>query len=122
MQRRAEKIWKNKGFQKPENGRRVAVVGAGPCGLTASYYLKKCGHDVTLYEKRKRPGGYLTNGIPAFRLPQEDVQAEIDEILSTGIVLRCGEKVTDFAFLKEKYDAVLIAAGKFEIHLLFFRF
>lgn len=103
--------WKEKGFQKPDSGKRVAVVGSGPCGLTAAYYLRKLGHDVTVLEKREQLGGPMTSGIPGYRLPLEGVNAEIQHILDTGVKAECNREVSDVAALKKEYDAVLVAAG-----------
>ena len=106
-----EQAWKDKGFMKPRTGRRVAVVGSGPCGLTAAYYLNKLGHDVTVYEKRPQLGGPMTSGIPAYRLPIEGVNAEIDYIIDSGVKYEVNHEVSDVAALKKDYDAVLVAVG-----------
>lgn len=106
-----EKAWKNKGFHKERTGKRVAVVGSGPCGLTAAYYLNKLGHDVTVFEKKPQLGGPLTSGIPAYRLPLKGVQEEIDYILSTGVNAQTNHEIRDVAALKKDYDAVLVAVG-----------
>ncbi len=106
-----EQAWKNKGFRKPRTGKRVAVVGSGPCGLTAAYYLNKLGHDVTVLEKRPQLGGPMTSGIPAYRLPLEGVQSEIDYIINSGVSYEVNHEVTDVAALKKDYDAVLVAVG-----------
>ena len=81
----AEQTWKSRGFCKPRSGKRIAVVGSGPCGLTAAYYLNKLGHDVTVFEKRPQLGGPMTSGIPAYRLPLDGVMAEIQYILDSGV-------------------------------------
>lgn len=106
-----EQAWKAKGFTKERTGKRVAVVGSGPCGLTAAYYLNKLGHDVTVLEKRPQLGGPMTSGIPAYRLPLEDVMAEIQYILDSGVKAEVNCTVTDVAALKKDYDAVLVAVG-----------
>lgn len=103
--------WKANGFQKERTGKRVAVVGSGPCGLTAAYYLNKLGHDVTVLEKRPQLGGPMTSGIPAYRLPIEGVQQEIDYIISSGVNYEVNREVTDVVALKADYDAVLVAVG-----------
>ena len=66
-------------------GKRVAVIGGGPAGLSCAYYLAVMGHKVTIFEQRRRLGGMLRYGIPSYRLPRERLQAEIDWILSAGI-------------------------------------
>ena len=106
-----EQAWKAKGFMKERTGKRVAVVGSGPCGLTAAYYLNKLGHDVTVLEKRPQLGGPMTSGIPAYRLPLEDVMAEIQYILDSGVKAEVNCEVSDVAELKKNYDAVLVAVG-----------
>jgi len=106
-----EQAWKAKGFMKERTGKRVAVVGSGPCGLTAAYYLNKLGHDVTVLEKRPQLGGPMTSGIPAYRLPLEDVMEEIQYILDSGVKAEVNCTVTDVAALKKDYDAVLVAVG-----------
>ena len=106
-----EQAWKAKGFMKERTGKRVAVVGSGPCGLTAAYYRNKLGHDVTVLEKRPQLGGPMTSGIPAYRLPLEDVMAEIQYILDSGVKAEVNCEVSDVAELKKNYDAVLVAVG-----------
>ena len=106
-----EQAWKGKGFRKPRTGKRVAVVGSGPCGLTAAYYLNKLGHEVTVLEKRPQLGGPMTSGIPAYRLPLEGVQAEIQYIIDSGVKYEVSREVSDAAALRADYDAVLVAVG-----------
>lgn len=98
----------------PSTGKRVAVVGAGPGGLSTAYYLSLMGHGVTVYEKQPYLGGMLRYGIPSYRLPRERLQDDIDAILSTGVQVKTGVDVgRDVAIsdLTEKYDAVYIAIG-----------
>ena len=71
-------------------GKRIAVVGGGPSGLTAAYYLQLMGHSVTVFEQRDRLGGMLRYGIPDYRLPPEVLQKDIDYILNTGVEVRTG--------------------------------
>lgn len=95
-------------------GKRVAVVGAGPGGLSAAYYLSLMGHSVTVYEKQPLPGGMLRYGIPSYRLPREKLQQDIDAILSAGAELKTGVEVgrsLPIADLTRTYDAVYIAIG-----------
>lgn len=106
-----EQAWKSKGFQKARTGRRVAVIGSGPCGLTAAYYLNKLGHDVTVLEKRPQLGGPMTSGIPGYRLPLEGVMAEIQYIIDSGVTYEVNREVADAAALRRDYDAVLVAVG-----------
>ncbi len=103
--------WKARGFQKPDTGKKVAVIGAGPAGLTAAYYLRKLGHDVTVYEAMPEAGGMLRYGIPEYRMPAEVLKKDVDNILSVGVKLVCNERVTDIAALEKENDAVLVTVG-----------
>lgn len=109
-----------KGFEIPERapstGRRVAIIGAGPAGLTAAADLAKLGHEVTIFEALHLPGGVLVYGIPEFRLPKSIVQAEVEYVQKLGVDLRLGYMIgrtyTIPELLKDKgYDAVFIATG-----------
>ncbi len=95
-------------------GKRVAVIGGGPGGLSAAYYLSLMGHEVVVYEKRKKLGGMLRYGIPAYRLPREKLDAEIASILSVGIKVHTevdvGTEIT-FDALQKQYDALYISIG-----------
>jgi sulfite reductase beta subunit-like hemoprotein/NADPH-dependent glutamate synthase beta subunit-like oxidoreductase len=94
-------------------GKKVAIVGGGPAGLTAARELKRLGHEVILFEREKTLGGQMAWGIPAFRLPREVVQEEVGAIVDGGIEVRLGEHVdrARLSALVEEYDAVLVAAG-----------
>ena len=98
----------------PSTGKRVAIVGAGPAGLAAAYYLAKNGHHCTLFDAHALPGGMLRYGIPANRLPKDALDAEIDAIRLLGARFRMGERWgEDFtlAGLREQHDAVFVAVG-----------
>jgi glutamate synthase (NADPH/NADH) small chain len=100
----------------PPTGKRVAVVGAGPAGLTVAGDLVRIGHDVTIFEALHEPGGVLMYGIPEFRLPKEIVRAEVDYIRKLGAKLECnvvvGKSVTvDELLSEERFDAVFIGSG-----------
>jgi NADPH-dependent glutamate synthase beta subunit-like oxidoreductase/NAD-dependent dihydropyrimidine dehydrogenase PreA subunit len=93
-------------------GREVAIVGSGPCGLTAGYYLALQGHAVTVFEALGQSGGMLRFGIPAYRLPDDVVDADIHLIERAGVKIRTGTRVASAeALLSQGFDAVLIASG-----------
>lgn len=96
-------------------GKKVAVVGGGPSGLSCAYFLQLMGHDVTVYESHKKLGGMLVYGIPAYRLPRERLQEDIDCILSTGVKAvmetRIGDGDLTMDVLRKEYDAVYISIG-----------
>ena len=95
-------------------GKRVAVVGGGPSGLTCAYYLSIMGHAVTVFEQRKRPGGMLRYGIPSYRLPREALDREIEGMLKAGFEIKTGVSVgkdISFEALRGQYDAVYLAIG-----------
>jgi NADH-quinone oxidoreductase subunit F len=94
--------------------RRVAVVGAGPAGLSAAYFLRRLGHDVTVYEAMADPGGMLRYGVPSYRLPREELERDIARLTAMGIGIVCGTAV-DSTFsiprLRAAYDAVFVGTG-----------
>ena len=95
-------------------GKTVAVVGGGPSGLTAAYYLTLMGHKVTVYDMHKKLGGMMRYGIPSYRYPREKLDGEIASILSLGIEVHTETKIgVDISFdeLKKNYDAVYVAIG-----------
>ena len=101
----------------PSTGKRVAIIGGGPSGLSAAYYLQLMGHQCTVFEQRKHLGGMLRYGIPSYRLPREKLQEDIDCILSTGVEARLetrvgrGEGNISMESLRREYDAVFISIG-----------
>lgn len=112
VERDAERTWNARRSIKPGTGKTVAVIGAGPCGLTAAHYLRKQGHTVTIFERQDKPGGMLSYGIPSYRLPNDLLEEEITDMISVGVSLQTGKEITNAADLKAKgYDAVLIAVG-----------
>jgi NADPH-dependent glutamate synthase beta subunit-like oxidoreductase len=98
----------------PSTGKKTAVIGGGPAGLSAAYYLARMGHDVTVYEKRERLGGMLRYGIPVYRLPDKYLDYDINAILATGVKTAMGKNIgTDITLdeLRSQFDAVLITIG-----------
>ncbi|MCF6465307.1 NAD(P)-binding protein [Clostridium sp. Cult2] len=98
----------------PSTGKKVAIVGGGPSGLSAAYYLSIMGHDVEIFEQRQKLGGMLRYGIPSYRLPRDILDKEIETILSTGIKAHTGViigKDLSTKDLKERFDAIYIAIG-----------
>ncbi len=96
-------------------GHKVAVVGAGPAGLTVAGEMAKLGHDVTIFEALHKPGGVLVYGIPEFRLPKSIVQVECDYVMKLGVKFRMsyvvGQLGTLDSLLKDGYGAVFVATG-----------
>ena len=95
-----------------KNGKRVALVGAGPSALTVANDLLPLGYDVTIFEKLAQPGGLMRTNIPSFRLPAEVLDEEIDYILSMGADVRYNSPVTSLdALLRDGYDAIFVGSG-----------
>lgn len=104
--------WKSRSRHAAPTDKKVAVIGAGPAGLTAAYYLAKKGHSVTLFEENEKAGGQCRYGIPSYRLPDAVLDKEIDDILSEGIELITGNKCeVPKELLQKGYDAVLVSVG-----------
>lgn len=97
-----------------ENGQRVAIIGAGPGGLSAAYYLRKRGYQVVVFEAKQKAGGMLRYGVPAYRLPDDQLDKDCDYIISLGIEVkyntRVGKDIT-FETLVEEYAAVFVGIG-----------
>ena len=95
-------------------GKKVAIIGGGPAGLNAAYYLRLAGHDVTIYEAMPEMGGMLRYGIPEYRLPKAVLASEVELIAKTGVIMKNNVRIgKDISFeeLKDSNDAVLIAIG-----------
>ncbi|HRV28242.1 MAG TPA: FAD-dependent oxidoreductase [Spirochaetia bacterium] len=101
--------------KRHEYGNKIAVIGAGPAGLSCAYFLALDGYNVTVFEKEKLPGGMLTFGIPAFRLEKDVIDAEIDVLRALGVTIKTGievgKDVTIPQLRKEGYEAFYIAVG-----------
>ena len=96
------------------SGRRVAIVGSGPAGLTAAFDLARQGHEVVILEAQARPGGMMRYGIPEYRLPYPRLDDDIDVITSLGVEIRCHTRVGEdvgMDELREQFDAVIVATG-----------
>ncbi len=99
----------------PETGKRVAVIGAGPAGLSCAYFLRRLGHSVTIFDMMPELGGMIRYGIPEYRLPKEVLQWEIDGILNLGIDtvtgVRFGKDITIDSLTADGYDAIFLGIG-----------
>jgi NADPH-dependent glutamate synthase beta subunit-like oxidoreductase len=104
--------WKQLSRKLPSTGKKVAVVGSGPAGLTAGYYLAKAGHSVTVYEQFSKAGGMMRVGIPDYRLPPDVLDGEIGEIERAGVDIKLNTRVESIDWLFEQgYDAVFLGVG-----------
>lgn len=109
---RDPQLWRTPEPLAPASGKAVAVVGSGPAGLTAAYYLARLGHSVTVYEALPEAGGMMRVGIPEYRLPRMVVFLEIERIKRAGVIVKTSSRVENVADLLERgFDAVLLAIG-----------
>jgi len=103
--------------ENPNKGKRrekIAVVGGGPSGLTCAFYLAMFGYNVIVFERKEKAGGVLRYGIPDYRLPQNILDAELENVAAVGVDIQCGKELgRDFTVdeLKKQYDAVYVATG-----------
>jgi NADPH-dependent glutamate synthase beta subunit-like oxidoreductase len=95
------------------SGRRVLVIGAGPSGLSAAYHLARRGHQVEISDAGERPGGMMRYGIPAYRMPRDVLDGELDRIAALGVRISCGHRVQDLDAERREggFDAVFVAVG-----------
>lgn len=98
----------------PSTGKRIAIVGAGPSGLSAAYYAAIAGHQVTVFDRQPAPGGMMRYGIPEYRLPKAQLDAEIATITALGVQIVCGKSLGTHLRLEDlqhDFDAVYLAIG-----------
>jgi formate dehydrogenase beta subunit len=104
--------WKKLSKKLPSTGKKVAIVGSGPAGLTAGYYLAKAGHDVTVFEQFSKAGGMMRVGIPDYRLPPDILDGEIEVIKSAGVDIKLNARIESVDSLFEQgFDAVFLGPG-----------
>ena len=109
------KMWKQRVKIAPQTGKHIAIIGSGPAGLTAAYYLAKLGHSVTIFEGMPELGGMMRYGAQEYRLPEEVLERDLEDILNLGVEVKTNTLVGKDFTLKELedkgYDAILIATG-----------
>ena len=102
-------------FSPPQasSGQRVLVIGAGPSGLSAAYHLARLGHDVEIRDAGAEPGGMMRYGIPAYRMPRDVLDGEVERILALGVRITCGHRVEHLVAERDEggFDAVFVAVG-----------
>ena len=104
--------WKQSCNKLPSTGKKIAIVGSGPAGLTAGYYLARLGNSITIFEALSKPGGMMQFGIPHYRLPKDVLDAEIQEIQDIGIDIKLNTEISSIdSFFREGYDAIFLALG-----------
>ena len=105
-------LWKQKFKLAASTGKKVAVIGSGPAGLTSAFYLTKLGHRVTVFEALPEAGGMMRVGIPDYRLPKDILRNEIKEIENLGVTIKTSSRVSSpETLMKEGFDAVFVATG-----------
>ncbi len=104
--------WQKRSVKKSATGKKVAIVGSGPAGLTASYYLAKLGHTITVFEQFPQAGGMMRVGIPSYRLPRKVLDEEIRVIQQAGVEIKLNTKVDSLDGLFEQgYSAIFLGLG-----------
>ena len=106
--------WKKRKTSADKTGKKVAVIGSGPAGLTAAYYLVSQGHEATVFDSFPKPGGMMRYGIPNYRLPQDRLDKDINNVLEWGVTFKgnttIGKDIT-MDQLKKDFDAIFVASG-----------
>jgi NADPH-dependent glutamate synthase beta subunit-like oxidoreductase/NADH:ubiquinone oxidoreductase subunit F (NADH-binding)/formate hydrogenlyase subunit 6/NADH:ubiquinone oxidoreductase subunit I len=97
--------------KSPATGKKVAIVGSGPAGLSSAWYLARLGHEVHIFEAQEEAGGMLRYGIPAYRLPTNLLDAELAQITALGVQIHTGSKVESLAALQAENDALFLGLG-----------
>ena len=95
----------------PDTGKRIGIIGSGPSSLSAAYYLRTYGHEVEIFEELEKAGGQLRYGIPAYRLPPDLLEQEIDQIRVLGVAIHTGAPVRSLEAFRKNYDAVFVGLG-----------
>jgi len=107
--------WKKWAKKLPPTGKSVAVVGAGPAGLTCAYYLAKQGHKVTVFESLPVAGGMMRVGIPEYRLPRDILGREVEEIENAGVEIKYNTRIEELdSLFDQEYNAVFLGLGAHE--------
>jgi NADH-quinone oxidoreductase subunit F len=102
----------------PDSGRRIGIIGSGPSSLSAAYYLRTFGHQVEIFEAQEKAGGMLRYGIPAYRLPPDLLEKEIDQIRALGVQIHTNAPVAHLEEFRKRYDAVFLGLGTQKARLL----
>ncbi len=104
--------WRRNIARTASTGKRVAIVGSGPAGLTTAYYLARKGHTVTVFEAFEKPGGMMRYGIPEYRLPHDILDEEIEEIAAAGVTIHTKTEIKSLdGLFKRGFNAILLALG-----------
>jgi formate dehydrogenase beta subunit len=106
------RTWVENINKKPATGKKVAIIGSGPSGLTAAYYLCNQGHDVTVFESMPEAGGMMRYGIPEYRLPGNVLNSEMEFIVEQGVTIKTDTRIDSLdGLFNDGYDAVIVAIG-----------